>query len=85
VPFRESPNWSLFAEIRPEWVDVLSLDAFLGHLLSQSRYLHAEAAAPDPALYREEAATSFRPYFDEAPLQFDLKPRAIGFRYAAHS
>jgi SAM-dependent methyltransferase len=85
APFRQSPKWSLFAEIRPEWIDVLSLEAFLGHLLSQSRYLHAEAAAPDPAQYREEVATFFRPYFDEASLQFDLKPRAIGFRYEPHS
>ncbi len=85
APFRESVAWSTFADDRPEWIEILSLDAFLGHLLSQSRYLHAEAAAPDPARYREEVANYFLPYFAGGPLRFDLKPRAIGFRYAARS
>ena len=83
LPFRNSSLWSVFAEDRPEWIESLYLESFLGHLFSQSRYLHAEAAAPDPRAYREAIAAFFRPYFDGGPLRFDLKPRAIGFKKTA--
>jgi SAM-dependent methyltransferase len=77
LPFHESGEWVRLGDDRPEWRPVLSHDEFLGHLFSQSRYLHAEAEAPDPASYRASVADSLAPYFQDGPLRFDLKPRAI--------
>lgn len=70
-------RWKKIGEDRPEWIETLSLERFLGHLFSQSRYLHAEAAIADPEAYRVEIERAFAPYFAGKPLRFDLKPRAI--------
>lgn len=83
APFHRDPRWTFRGESRPEWIESLSLEAFLGHLFSQSRYLHAEAAVPDPAGYRDEIAALFRPYFAKGFLRFDLKPRTMVFKYRA--
>ena len=79
TPFRVG-GWTDLGEERPDWTPTLSGDAFLGHLFSQSRYLHAEAGDSDPGAYRESVAVSLRPFFSEGPLRFDLKPRAILLR-----
>jgi len=76
---RDSPYWKFHSEDLPEWKEVLSLDSFLGHLFTQSRYHHAEALVADPILYREEIRTSLKPYFEKAELRFDLKPRSLLF------
>lgn len=73
-------TWEKIGEDRPEWIETLSLERFLGHLFSQSRYLHAEAANSDPAAYRAGIERAFAPYFAGKPLRFDLKPRAIAFK-----
>jgi len=83
APFHRDSRWKFLDESRPEWIESLSLDAFLGHLFSQSRYLHAEAIAADPASYRDEIATSFRSYFATGPLRFDLKPRTMALKRRA--
>jgi ubiquinone/menaquinone biosynthesis C-methylase UbiE len=80
APFRNSRVWTPFAEARPEWTESLTVEGFLGHLVSQSRYRHAEDAAPDPVLYRQEVESFFRPYFVEGLRTFDLKPRAFGLK-----
>jgi len=80
APFRLSEGWKIFADDRPEWRETLTLEAFLGHLFSQSRYLHAEATSEDPAAYRNEIAESFRRSFANGPLLFDFKPRVIGLK-----
>jgi SAM-dependent methyltransferase len=80
APFRKSPAWRTLGEDRPNWIESLSCETFLGHLFSQSRVLHAEAAAPNPASYRAEIEAFFRPYFAAGLLQFDFKPRAAGLR-----
>jgi len=80
VPFRQAGGWRNLPEERVEWAEVLSLDAFLGHLFSQSRYLHAEAASPDPEKYREDVRACFAPAFSEKPLRFDLKPKALALK-----
>jgi ubiquinone/menaquinone biosynthesis C-methylase UbiE len=81
APFTADANrWKEREETRPEWVEALSLEAFLGNLFSQSRYLHAELAQKDPALYQEEVADAIRPHFARGPLTFDFKPRAFVFR-----
>lgn len=76
APFRAN-GWAVVRDDRPEWTERLDSDAFLGHLFSQSRYLHAEAATVDPQGYRKEITASLRPYFEGSALTFDLKPRAI--------
>ncbi len=73
-------RWKKIGEDRPEWIETLSLERFLGHLFSQSRYLHAEEVASDPIAYRAEIERAFAPYFEEKPLRFDLKPRAIAYK-----
>lgn len=78
--FRESKHWRLMSEERPIWLERLGLSEFLGHLFSQSRYLHAEAKQADPTAYREEIQTSLEPYFAGQPLEFDLKPRSFLFQ-----
>lgn len=80
--FRGSSQWRLLNEDRPIWQEHLDLDGFLGHLFSQSRYLHAEAKQPDPNAYRAEIQDSLRAYFTRGPLQFDLKPRSFLFQKA---
>jgi SAM-dependent methyltransferase len=83
APFRRDPRWTFLGDSRPEWIETLSCEGFLGHLFSQSRYLHAEAAATDPSSYRDDTAAFFRPYFEGIPLRFDLKPRAMAFKRTA--
>lgn len=80
-PFREDRGWKKLGDDRPPWTESLHLDSFLGHLDSQSRYLHAEAAANDPIAYRESIRTTFLPFFARGPLRFELKPRAILLRF----
>jgi SAM-dependent methyltransferase len=83
APFTaDSAHWRDREEVRPEWIETLSLEAFLGNLFSQSRYLHAESANADPGEYQEEVARAIRPFFAHGPLSFDFKPRAFLFRAA---
>lgn len=81
---RSSPLWKLCSDDRPEWQEILGLDAFLGHLFSQSRFHHAEALQPSPLLYRENIRNSLFSYFSK-PLRFDLKPRSLLFQKLNHS
>ncbi len=80
APFRNSGDWEGVAVDRPEWTESLDLPAFLGHLFSQSRYLHAEADAVEPGDYRRQVAESLAFDFGRLPLLFDLKPRTFLFQ-----
>jgi ubiquinone/menaquinone biosynthesis C-methylase UbiE len=82
APFTtDSTCWKEREESRPEWIETLSLEAFLGNLFSQSRYLHAELAQKNPLHYQEEVADAIRPHFAHGPLTFDFKPRTFLFRF----
>lgn len=82
APFsRDGKHWSPLEESRPAWITPLSLEAFLGNLFSQSRYLHAEAVQTDPSEYQQEIARQIQPYFASGSLVFDFKPRAFLARF----
>lgn len=78
--FRSSDEWRLLSSDRPIWRERLSLAEFLGHLFSQSRYLHAEAKQADPEAYREDIRASLFSHFSGGPLHFDLKPSSFLFQ-----
>jgi SAM-dependent methyltransferase len=79
-PYVDSGSWSLLSDEKPSWQEPLSLESFLGHLYSQSRFLHAEGAKTNPELYRKGIAEGFAPYFKNGSRTFDFKPRAIKLR-----
>lgn len=78
-PFRDPTLWKTHSDARPKWEEDLSLESFLGHLFTQSRFLHAEAKSGNPSVYREESRQFFRPYFLGDRHPFDLKPRTCLF------
>ncbi len=73
-PFRKAPPWEFLGADRPDWKVGLSLEVFLGHVYSQSRYLHAESGQADPERYREEIRREIAPHFARGPLLCDFKP-----------
>lgn len=75
-PFRQPPEWNFLGADRPEWKVPLSLDVFLGHVFSQSRYLHAESIQPDPAEYRKTVRAEIAPHFADGPLFCDFRARS---------
>lgn len=73
--WRENPAWNFVSSAKPAMIHTLDPDAFFGHLSSQSRYLHYEAALPDSELthYREETRKDLRSlYQGEKELAFDF-------------
>lgn len=74
------PGWKNCGFDRPEWKETLTLDVFLGHLFSQSRYLHAESEVANVHEYRDQIRKFFAPYFAPKPLLFDLKPSSVLFQ-----
>ncbi len=78
--FRDSKKFRSIQEDRPVWKEKLGLEEFLGHLFSQSRYLHAEENQSDRLQYKTVIRESLTHHFQNGPLLFDLKPRSILFQ-----
>lgn len=79
-PLAQIAGWRKRGFERPQWHESLNLEGFLGHLFSQSRYLHVESKARDASNYRDEIREFFSPYFSGKTLRFDLKPTALLFQ-----